>query len=70
MLALRVNRLQQFQGWIEEDPEIERFVDSVINKRVQAATRKQAFIAAIVAILSLVAGWLLNDINPLSLLPH
>jgi cation transporter-like permease len=40
--------------------------DSALKNRVRAASRKQTIIAVIVAILSLIAGWLLNAVSPLN----
>jgi hypothetical protein len=69
----RTDRLARFDRWLREDPELAGVFDSVLKERVRAAARKQAVISAIVAILSLIAGWLLNafsPINVLNLLPH
>jgi hypothetical protein len=68
VLAVRAERLQQVQAWFSEDPALERFVETAIQSRVKAAARRQATIWVIVAIVSLVAGWLLNAYSPLSVL--
>jgi hypothetical protein len=41
--------------------------DSVLRERVKTASRRQSWLAAAIAILSLIVGWLLNAINPVSL---
>jgi len=63
----RISRLNQFATWIEDDPAIVTLIDETISSRVRAAAHRQAIISVLVAILSLIVGWLLNAINPVSL---
>jgi hypothetical protein len=65
-LQTRVQRLNQVQSFFRDDPELMHLVDSAIAKRTQAASRRQTLIAVGVALASLVAGWLLSAVSPVS----
>ncbi len=67
-MELRVSRLQEFQGWMQEDPALAQFIDTAIKKRVWASTRIQVVISFIVAVVFLIAGWLLNALSPVNFL--
>jgi hypothetical protein len=66
VLQDHANRLRQVQALLADDPELVRVVDVSIRNRVGAAQRKQAVISVALAILSLIAGWLLSAVTPLS----
>jgi hypothetical protein len=73
-LSTRLKRLQQFDRWLAEDPELTTLIDSTLKHRADGAARRQATLTLVVAVVSLVAGWLLNTLNPgtllAGLLPH
>lgn len=70
ILIRRMDRMSRFRVWITQDPEFASIIDTALNNRAKESSRRQLVISIIVAIVSLAAGWLLNAINPLSLLPH
>jgi hypothetical protein len=65
-LLARSKRLQQVQQLLSDDPELLRVVDASIRNRIDAATRHLSALSIVVAMLSLIAGWLLSTISPLS----
>lgn len=62
----RAKRLRQVQQLLTDDPELLHVVDASIRNRVGSAQRRQAMLSVVLAILSLIAGWLLSAISPLS----
>jgi hypothetical protein len=71
MILIRcMDRMSRFRVWITQDPEFANIIDTALNNRAKESSRRQVVISIIVAIVSLAAGWMLNAINPLSLLPH
>lgn len=69
-LQTRVRHLRQIETWMQADPDLLHTVDQLISNQVRAAQRRQAIFSAGTAILSLVAGWLLSAISPVSALAH
>lgn len=65
-LQARATRLQQVQQLLSDDPELLHVVDASIRNRVSAAARRQSLLSVAVAIISLIVGWLLSAISPLS----
>lgn len=59
-LVERTEFLEDLRDHMQEDPELMRFVDSVIGQRVHASERQQTRLAIGLSVLSLVAGWLLS----------
>jgi hypothetical protein len=72
-LVERVQFLEDLQEQMQEDPELLRFVDSVIGQRVHASERRQARLSVGLGVASLIAGWLLSIVGTPLLahgLPH
>lgn len=77
----RVRRLQRLQKLLQEDPDLLQIVDHTLSKQIEAAEmraiarakadqRRQTIISACAAVVSLIAGWLLSAISPVSTLAH
>jgi hypothetical protein len=81
----RVRFLQLLQKQLDADPELLRFVDSFVGRRVEEGERRQqvAFAAAerrqyaaavrltvVSSVISLGAGWLLSLLTPATVLAH
>ena len=62
--------LTSMQEHLEADPALLSFVDAMIGNQVKAAERRQPMVAAGVSLASLIAGWLLSAISPVSTLTH
>jgi DNA-binding protein H-NS len=56
----QVEFLEELQWRVQENPEILRFVDSVVGNQVKLTEKRQSRLALVYAILSLIAGWLLS----------
>jgi hypothetical protein len=63
----RIVRLQQIRDWLKDD-KLKSMIDDAIGKQVARSERRQVAYSIIVGVLSLVAGWLLSAISPLSTL--
>jgi hypothetical protein len=63
----RIAQLQQIRVWLKDD-KLKSMIDDVIGKQVARSERRQVAYSVIVGVLSLVAGWLLSAISPLSTL--
>jgi hypothetical protein len=59
-LVERTEFLEDLREHMQEDPELLRFVDSVIGQRVHASERRQTRLAIALGVFSLLAGWLLS----------
>ena len=64
LLATRRDRLHVFEEWSKEDPGLMQSVDEVIVNRLKASRRRQRWITFALAIVCLIAGWLLSAIAP------
>jgi hypothetical protein len=62
----RLTRLTQMRDWLRDDT-LRVMVDDVIGRQVRASERRQAVYSAVIGIVSLMAGWLLSAISPISL---
>jgi hypothetical protein len=65
-LDKRLTRLTQMRDWLRDDT-LRVMVDDVIGRHVRASERRQAAYSAVIGIVSLMAGWLLSAISPISL---
>jgi hypothetical protein len=63
----RIAQLQQIRVWLK-DEKLKSMIDDAIGKQVARSERRQVAYSVIVGVLSLVAGWLLSAISPLSAL--
>jgi hypothetical protein len=61
----RLIRLTQMRDWLRDDS-LRVMVDEAIGQQVQASERRQVAYSAVVGVVSLVAGWLLSAISPIS----
>jgi hypothetical protein len=61
----RLTRLTQMRDWLR-DESLRVMVDEAIGQQVHASERRQVAYSAAVGIVSLVAGWLLSAISPIS----
>jgi hypothetical protein len=77
-ISLQITRLEELRNWMTTDAEFARLVDAMIGQQVQAAEQRQRRAAVrttvISAAVSLIAGWLLSAVSPVSmvssLFPH
>jgi hypothetical protein len=69
-LRTRVQRLNQVQTFFHDDPELMRMVDSAIANHTKAAQRRQSFLTVGVALVSLLAGWLLSAVSSVAAVGH
>jgi hypothetical protein len=77
-ISLQITRLEELRNWMTADAEFARLVDAMIGRQVQAAEQRQRQAAVRTAIISaavsLIAGWLLSAVSPVSmvssLFPH
>lgn len=63
----RIVRLQQIRDWLKDD-KLKAMIDDVIGKQVAKSERRQVVYSVAVGVLSLMAGWLLSAISPVSAL--
>ncbi len=63
----RIVRLQQIRDWLRDD-KLKAMIDDVIGKQVAKSERRQVAYSVTVGALSLLAGWLLSAISPVSAL--
>lgn len=70
MLVTRVRRLHAFTGWLAEDPELVRLIDTAISNHTRVMARRQAVFSAMIAAVSLVVGWVLPGLLPIPSLAH
>ncbi len=62
--SIRLQRLENLQGWLQDDPELlQRAVDTLTGRAV-VARRKQIVLSTLAAVVSIVAGWLLSAVKP------
>jgi hypothetical protein len=66
-LQERIARLKQMQEWLTDD-KLRVLVDETIGKQVKQSERRQATFGSVIAVVSLVVGWLLSAITPASAL--
>jgi hypothetical protein len=65
IIEVRAKELRQVESIVSADPELMTLVDaSIAGIHVKAAQRRQSRTLIAVAILSLIAGWLLSAISP------
>jgi hypothetical protein len=62
----RLVRLTQIRDWLRDD-RLQGMVDDVIGQQVRASERRQVWYSVAIGIASLVAGWLLSAISPISI---
>jgi hypothetical protein len=67
VLDERITRLQQMRDWLKDET-LRTMIDDVIGRQVAKSERRQISYSVVVGILSLLAGWLLSAISPLSAL--
>jgi hypothetical protein len=76
-LQARAKRLRQMQKLFKDDPELMRIVDVTIGNQLKAAEerqqtqarlaqRRQTAFSVVFSVLSLIAGWLLSAVSPVS----
>jgi hypothetical protein len=63
----RIVRLQQIRDWLKDD-KLKSMIDDVIGKQVAKSERRQVAYSVTIGALSLVVGWLLSAISPVSAL--
>lgn len=63
----RIAQLQQIRVWLKDD-KLKSMIDDVIGKQVAKSERRQVAYSVVVGMLSLLAGWLLSAISPISAL--
>ncbi len=63
----RIVRLTQMREWLRDDA-LRTMVDDVIGHHVKASERRQVIYSVIVGVVSLLAGWLLSAVSPVSTL--
>ena len=63
----RIVRLQQIRDWLKDD-KLKAMIDDVIGQQVAKSERRQVAYSVTVGALSLLAGWLLSTISPVSAL--
>jgi hypothetical protein len=61
----RLTRLTQMRDWLRDDS-LRAMVDEAIGQQVRASERRQVAYSAVVGIVSLVAGWMLSAVSPIS----
>jgi len=59
-------RLRQVQKYFREDPELMHLVDASIAKNTRMMQRRQTIISTSIAVISLLVGWLLSAVSPVS----
>jgi hypothetical protein len=62
----RLTRLTQIRDWLRDD-RLQAMVDDVIGQQVRASERRQVRYSVMIGIASLVAGWLLSAVSPISM---
>jgi hypothetical protein len=81
LLQARTKRLRQLQTLFKDDPELMRIVDEMIGNQVKAAEqrqqaqahvaqRQQTVFSVAFSVLSLIVGWLLSAVSPVSAVAH
>jgi hypothetical protein len=63
----RITQLQQMRDWLKDD-KLRAMMDDVIGKQVATSERRQVTYSVAVGALSLLAGWLLSAVSPISAL--
>jgi hypothetical protein len=63
----RIAQLQQIRVWLQDD-KLKSMIDDVIGKQVAKSERRQVAYSVAIGALSLLAGWLLSAISPVSAL--
>jgi hypothetical protein len=63
----RIAQLQQIRVWLKDD-KLKAMIDDVIGKQVAKSERRQVGYSVAIGALSLLAGWLLSAISPISAL--
>jgi hypothetical protein len=67
VLDERITQLQQMRDWLKDD-KLRAMMDDVIGKQVAKSERRQVTYSVAVGALSLLAGWLLSAVSPVSAL--
>ncbi|HEV2457721.1 MAG TPA: hypothetical protein VGS80_05095, partial [Ktedonobacterales bacterium] len=62
-LNQRITRLEELRSWMGEDPELGRLIDATIGAQMRAAEQRQRLFSGLIAVASLVAGWVLSTIS-------
>ncbi len=70
LLAMRRDRLHLLGDWSKEDPGLMQSMDEVILSQLKASKRRQRRLTIVLAIASLIVGWLLSAIAPATVLTH
>ncbi|HLZ21629.1 MAG TPA: hypothetical protein VKQ30_05870 [Ktedonobacterales bacterium] len=68
LLTTRRDRLHVLEDWSKEDPDLMRSIDEVIVNQLKASKRRQRRITFALAITSLIVGWLLSAIAPVTVI--
>jgi len=63
----RIAQLQQIRVWLKDD-KLKSMIDDAIGKQVARSERRQIAYSLIVGVVSLLVGWLLSAISPVSAL--
>lgn len=69
-LSAQIRRLEELRRWVRDDPAFGRLVDNMIGRQVQAAEKRQRLYAGALSVISLVVGWLLPALVPVTNLAH
>lgn len=65
-LSTQIRRLEELRRWVREDPTFGQLVDNMIGRQVQAAEKRQRIYTAVFSVISLVVGWLLPALVPVT----
>lgn len=65
-LSTQIRRLEELRRWVRDDPAFGRLVDDMIGRQVQAAEKRQRVYTAAFSVISLVVGWLLPALVPVT----
>lgn len=65
-LGTQIRRLEELRRWVRDDPAFGRLVDSMIGRQVQGAEKRQRVYTAVFSVVSLVVGWLLPALVPIT----
>jgi hypothetical protein len=64
----RAKKLRQVERILNADPELMKLTEAMMEKRLKAVQRRQTRMLIAVAVVSLIAGWLLSAIVPATVL--
>lgn len=65
---IRLERLQQLQKWLQDDPEMLQTTVDKLTGKAEADRRKHVMVSVGAAGISIVTGWLLSAVSPATLL--